>query len=642
MSGIACIYNFDGRPADQEMIRRMSAASAHRGPDGIRHWNDGPVALASLMFWTTPEALRETQPLSDESDALHLIMDGRVDNRAELQAALDSKGAVLRTDTDAELVLRAYQCWGEECPKHIIGDFAFAIWDKPNLSLFCARDILGIKPFYYFQDAGAFLCASELHQLFECPKMPKEPNEGMIGEYLQAMITNCEETLYRGIKRLPPAHCMRVQPGRIRRWRYWDVDPKKAIRYKRDEDYADHLRELFAEAVRCRLRSHGRIGSYLSGGLDSSSIVSMVQHLAREGKSQPNGFETFSMVFPGKACDERRYIDAVVNKWNLQANYYEPNGREASGCLEGVARYRDIPDYPNGLMSEQLRVLAREKGFRVILGGYGGDEWFDGGHFYCADLLRNWRLWALWKQIRSDVPDGGPREYLRVFVRRGLNPVLPNWARPILPGNRLPRYLNDDFARRINLADRMKSRIRKSRFPSLDQFAMYDLLLSGAAAHGYEIDDRGDARLQIEHRYPFNDRRIIEFAMALPDEQRKRQDHQQRFILRQAMFELLPASVGSRGDKADFSHVFPEALESLGGEAFFDSLAIAREGWVNAEEIRVKYRTMTQHYRIGDPEYIAQMWHLWMVFGIEAWFRTVFLNGRITSVPKEQLAPHCA
>src|SRR5476649_2651280 len=148
MSGIAGIYNLDGQPVDRARMQRMTDMMAYRGPDGMGCWIDGPVGLGHAMLHTTPESLREIQPLSDERSALCVTLDGRVDNRSELHAALQSKGQPLRTDTDAELVLQAYACWGEDCPQHILGDFAFAIWDGRNRKLFCARDALGIKPFY--------------------------------------------------------------------------------------------------------------------------------------------------------------------------------------------------------------------------------------------------------------------------------------------------------------------------------------------------------------------------------------------------------------------------------------------------------------------------------------------------------------
>jgi asparagine synthase (glutamine-hydrolysing) len=366
----------------------------------------------------------------------------------------------------------------------------------------------------------------------------------------------------------------------------------------------------------------------------------MVQHLSREGQTQPNGFETFSMVFPGKACDERQYIDAVVGKWNLRANYFEPGEREASGCLEQVTRYRDIPDYPNGLMSYPLKALAREKGFRVVLSGDGGDQWLDGRRYYCADLLRQLRVSALWKQIQFNSPGGSPRDRLRAFLKDGLTPWLPAWARTTLWGDGMPGYMGDDFAHRINLIERRKPAISKMRFRSLAQYEIFESLTSGMEVHAKEIGDRAYSWLKIEERHPLHDRRIIEFATALPGEQR-RSHNQHRLILRQAMRGLLPEEVRNRPDKADFSHIFPEAFEALGAAAVFDSLAIASEGWVKPDDIRLKYREMLQLYRAADPRYMLYTWNLWMVFVIEAWFRTVFLNDRATSELDERSAPHC-
>jgi len=190
VSGIAGIFNLDGRPVDPALLTRMTDVIAHRGPDGAGQWIDGSVGLGHRMLHTTPESLYEKQPLIDETGNLCLVLDGRVDNREELRTALEAKGAKLRTDTDAEMVLHAYECWGEESPKKIIGDFAFAIWDKRDRLLFCARDPLGMKPFHYYTDGRTFLCGSELRQLFEDVTVQREPNEGMVGEYLVSSLTN--------------------------------------------------------------------------------------------------------------------------------------------------------------------------------------------------------------------------------------------------------------------------------------------------------------------------------------------------------------------------------------------------------------------------------------------------------------------
>src|SRR5262245_42090580 len=245
----------------------MTNCIAHRGPDGTGQWVDGPVGFGHQMLSTTPESLHERQPLRDETGDLCLVLDGRVDNRSELKAALEARGARLHDDTDAELVLKSYVVWGEECPKHIIGDFAFAIWDGRKRQLFCARDFFGIKPFYYHIDDSTFRFGSEQHQILEDPAVRRRPNEGMIAEYLASAITNQEETLYQDIRRLPPAHVLIVRAGQVRKQCYWSPDFSKNIRYRTDEQYADHFLSIFKESIRCRLRSVGTVGIALSGGL---------------------------------------------------------------------------------------------------------------------------------------------------------------------------------------------------------------------------------------------------------------------------------------------------------------------------------------------------------------------------------------
>ena len=177
MSGIAGIFNLDGRPVDRELLGRMTDVIAYRGPDRGGIWSDGPVGLGHRMLCTTPESLRETQPLRDERADLCLVLDGRVDNRDELRGALLARGARPRDDTDAELVLRAYEVWGEECPKHIIGDFAFAVWDGRRRQLFCARDAIGVRPFFYHLNGQTFMFGTEVRQFFEDPTVRRRPNE---------------------------------------------------------------------------------------------------------------------------------------------------------------------------------------------------------------------------------------------------------------------------------------------------------------------------------------------------------------------------------------------------------------------------------------------------------------------------------
>src|SRR5579864_8002090 len=309
MSGIAAIYHLDGRPADRGLVGAMLAAVAYRGPDGLNSWIDGPIALGHAMLRTTPEAMGERQPLVDEQTGLALTMDGRVDNRDELTALLEREGLRLRGGTDAEIVLRAYQCWGEEAPAKILGDFAFALWDGRKRQLFCARDVASVQPLFYYCNGRSFICASELHQILADPAVPREPDERVIGMYLTGMLLDPVTTLYRDIRKLEGGCSITVRPGKIDRRRYFDIDSAKRIRYRTDAEYAEHFEAVLGEAVRCRLRNIDGVAAELSGGLDSSLVVGTVQRLFREGVTPAPRFETFSIKFDDPQADERGFIE---------------------------------------------------------------------------------------------------------------------------------------------------------------------------------------------------------------------------------------------------------------------------------------------------------------------------------------------
>lgn len=263
MSGIAGIYYLDGRPVEQVDLHRMLDSMAHRGPDGSGIWTDGPVGLGHRMLWTTPESLHEKLPLKNNTGDLTITADARIDNRDELIPTLNLNGRPRETIPDSEIILAAYEKWGESCPERLLGDFAFAIWEGRKKKLFCARDPVGIKPFFYYFDGKAFYWSSEPRAICEDSKVPKKPNLTLISLYLLNRFDEREETLYQNIYRLPSSHFMVLENGRLRKGQYWDIDPNHAIRYKTDQEYAEHFLSLFKEAIRARLRSHGPVGALL-------------------------------------------------------------------------------------------------------------------------------------------------------------------------------------------------------------------------------------------------------------------------------------------------------------------------------------------------------------------------------------------
>jgi len=609
MSGLTGICNLDGRVGDPAFIERMLGVIAHRGPDGIGHHLDGPISLGSAVLCTTPESLRETQPFYDDLGGFAITLDGRVDNRDELKYAL---GAALRTDTDAELVLRAYQRWGEESPRHILGDFAYVIWDSNARRLFCARDHLGLRPFYYFTDGRVFLWASEPRALFEHPAVPKRPNEGMVAEHLAGDLTNLDETLYEGILRLPPAHFLVVEPSGLRKKRYWHIDPSYQVRYKTDREYLDHFSHTFKETVRCRLRSQAPVAAELSGGIDSSCVVGMCQSLFHDGSVSDLGFETLSLVFPDLPCDETSYLRQIVTFWNLSSNEV-PVLPDPEWYPECASRYLDLPDQPNFHMSDFPAVLAQRKGFRVILTGLGGDDWLTGslGQSRVGRALRRLRSQPSAATVGSLLADG-----MHLLRRR----IIPKFSAPIAP------WIPDAFARRTCLADRVRRQPPDGLFASRAQRDLHARLTNALRIHFLEMKERASARVGVEHRHPFHDRRLIELALALPPEQLWRGD-QPKFVLRQAMKGLVPDAILQRRTKAEFSAASAQVYESDRIAPLFHSSRIAEQGWIDQARVTAMYRESVEKWNQGQKDYLPHILPLNMFLGVELWFRAAFPNG---------------
>ena len=623
MSGICGVCNFDGQPADRSLLQRMTRAISHRGPDRVEHWVDESVAFGHCALQSTPESVYETLPLKDEARNLCLTMDGRIDNRNEIIARLKSHGLNLRDDTDAELVLGSYQLWGPECAERLIGDFAFVIWDNPRRQLFCARDVSGNRPFLYHWNGRRLIFSSELHALFEDFGIPREPNEAMAAEYLAACVTHKEETLYKDILRLPPAHSLTVRNGQLTKRRYWDIGSASEIRYRSDDEYAEHFTEVFKESVRCCLRSSSPVGAYLSGGLDSSSVVSMMSLIRGEEGTTTRGCETFSNVYPGLPCDESRYIRAVVERWDLRANYMDPAEPSFDILRRQTAFYKDICDYPNGAQADPLRALAQQKGFRVLLTGDYGDERLGGSLYYLADFVRRGNPVALLREMEKQGIPLLSRQGLSTLGHYAIAPVLPEVVRKAIRSarNRLaPRrgaleWMDKDFAQRTNVSERLREgnsgqTIRSSK--ALLRMQLED----GGQVHGTEMEDRAAARFGIEQRHPFTDRRMIELSFGLPEDQRLRKN--QKFVLRRAMRGLLPEIVRRRQDKAEFSETLFRAVRRIIASTEHTPWC-EKLGWIDGNRIRILHREMERLHSVGDRAYIRLVWPLWMVCALDIW-----------------------
>ena len=281
MSGIVGLYNLNSRPIDSHMFRKLLSKIAHRGPDGHAIWLNKTVGLGHCMLWTTPESLREKLPLQSRKSGCVITADVRIDNRDTLIKQLGLSGLPVSEITDSQIILSAYEKWGENSPQRLLGDFTFAIWDQQQQKLFCARDHMGCKPFYYVHLPGNFFAfASEIKALLGLPEVSRVLNDDKIAIYLcqlSGLPERSHRTFFKDVYRLLPAHSLSVTKKGVELKQYAEFDPEVYSHLKSEGDFVEAFHERFHEAVACRLRSAYPIVSTLSGAwIHQQSVASHV------------------------------------------------------------------------------------------------------------------------------------------------------------------------------------------------------------------------------------------------------------------------------------------------------------------------------------------------------------------------------
>lgn len=613
MSGFTAIFHRDGRLLDREQLHRMNDAIRHRGPDGAGLWVSGPVGLGHQMLRTTLESLDEVQPAANPRGDLVLVYEGLIDNAEEIRDQARRMHLRVADRTDATAILLAYELWRDECARHLSGDFAFVLWDSVARRLFCARDQLGIRPFYYHLGDRLFACGSELRQLLAHAGIRRDPNEGMAAEYLANAVTSTDETLYRDIRRLPAGHAMTVSEGQHRLWRYWTFDPARQIRYRTGEEYGDALLHEIRSAVRACSRAAGPLAVEVSGGLDSTTVASMARDLAARGELR-GPIETLNIAYPGLDCDEGEWVREADRHWGCQTRRVTFSLQTRAEFDASLAAHQDFPECPNGVMHYPLYRAARAGGSRVLLGGVGGDEVFTGHLFHYADLLKGLEFGALRRHMREDnlgVPG---------LVRFGLRPLAPapvRWASRALR-RRHPHWISSRFANAVALSDRLhRPRFRRGHWQSRAQEEMFRDLTHGWVYHCLETLSRVLAEHGLEYRHPLLRLNVVEFGLAIPEGQRWL-GADTKIALRQAMKGLLPEKIRTRRDKAEYSAIFPAAFSRLDLASVFRSLRLTSLGWIDgrsAARMGSQLDAWTRGAAAGQPE----TWPLWMIFGIERW-----------------------
>jgi asparagine synthase (glutamine-hydrolysing) len=589
----------------------MSAALSHRGADALGVWSSESAGLVHRARWATPESEHEEQPWRCAESELVLTADARIDNRGELFEALGLRASAERVIGDAELIGRAFLRWDLDFCEHLLGVFAVAIWDPSSRRLVCARDPFGVKPLYYHAGARGFAFASEIKGILALDWVPRRLNELRVGTYIESVEDDDRATFYAGIERLPAGHRLQLADGAPALERVFALDHERELPQRSDQDFAHEFRSIFDASVEARLRSRRPVGSLLSGGLDSSSIVCSARaSLARSGKPLP----TFSVVFDAvPECDEREFIEPVVAGGGVEAHFVAGDTLSPLGQLDLVLRHADEPFYGANLyLNWALNAEAARQGVGVILDGTDGDSVVGYGFERLAELAKQGRFPTLIVELAALGPrvQQPRRKLARLFVARplwrDLVGALPRPLRSLTKAGRegeptLSDLVRPDFARRIGLLDHLRelrARVPRPRTPRQEHCQG---LSSGIYAGVFEILDKAACAHGLEMRFPFFDRRLVEFCVALPAGQRLKAGWT-RFILRNAMGGL-PDGVRWRPWKTLLSSSFTRNLLEFDLPARNPSPSEAEmpiDPYIDAQALRARFTHLFENRRPTD------------------------------------------
>lgn len=614
MSGIAAIYHGNGRPIDPKMMVKMVQAMVHRGPDGMTHWVNGTIGFGHCLMHTTPESLQEHQPVSD--GGCWLVWDGRLDNRLELLSALESEEIGCGAQTDPELVLGAYQLWGQQCVERLVGEFAFVVWDERTCTLFGARDRIGLKPFYYCSNGPTLLIASEAKALLRVLEKMPEPDDEMV---LAVLLAECREpdnhrSLFAGIHRLPPGHIMSVKGGQLRIERYWQIDPGKLTIYRQPGAYVEHFLALFTEAVRCRTRSAFPIGCFLSGGLDSSSITAVAASCGAT-------VEAFTAYSDDPLSDERRYARQVCEAAGIRQWELTGTSRNPLKGLDQTLWEVESPLVSTDRNGPALAALLHSRNCRIVFDGEGGDQLLDEDG-YLADLfirtnpirfLRETQRFAQWRGDRF-------KYLLQDTLTTALSARLRACGKRIL--RRVPPWMNQDLARTHHLAVRMCTPRVPIAFPFRCQTVAYEDVLSPYFLLKLELEEREAAFGGRATWYPFLDSRLLEFILSIPWHQFCH-DGQRKWLLRQAMKGALPETIRLRQGKGDWANVMDQSLKSVCRCDPPEPLA-NHSGMIERYIDLWGARQMVQQYLAGRRRV---RWEVWSLIALDHWLQQFWKGG---------------
>ena len=622
MCGIVGVIRNDRSDVDRDVVARMCAAIRHRGPDEEGFYFNGSVGLGMRRL-SIIDLKSGQQPIHNQDRTAWIVFNGEIYNYRELRDKLEKLGHTFYTNSDTEAIVHAYDRYGTDCPKHLRGMFAFAIWDERTQELFLARDRVGKKPLLYAQVNGQFIFGSEFSALLLHPDVSREVHPEAIHHYLSFMCVPAPLTAYRAIRKLEPGHSLRYSKGEIRTERYWQPDFSRKLNLS-EQEAGERTIELLRDAVKVRLMSEVPLGAFLSGGIDSSAVVALMS----EESSTP--VKTFSIGFEEQDFSELHHARRVAE--HVGADHHEfivrPDALEVLPILvehygEPYADSSAIPTY----------YVAREtrKHVTVALNGDGGDESFAGYERYAAMQLaeRYRRIPAPLREVvlrraieaipSSSTQRGRVRDVKR-FIQSASLPKVERYLRWVSVFDAAAKHelYSESFIRQTDEAS--AARLLDPWFARANGASIVDAVLLTDIMTYLPNDllvkvDIATMANSLEARSPFLDHHVMEFAASLPAKYKLR-GLTTKYLLKRVLQKLLPAENLNRrkmGFGVPIGHWLRGKLQPFLRETILADAALKR-GLFKQETVR---RLVEQHAG-GERDYSHQLWTLLM---LELWFQ---------------------
>ena len=624
MCGIAGIFNLEISEAVAESsLRRMLGMIRHRGPDQFGIYLDGPVGLGNARL-SIIDLSGGQQPISNEDGTLWIVFNGEIFNYVELRPELEALGHRFTTNSDTEVLLHLYEEYGPKCLERLNGQFAFAVWNRKDQSLFLARDRLGVRPLFYIRRGGSLIFGSEIKSILGSGEVAAEIDPAVLDQVFTYWASISPTTIFKGIVELPPGHYLKVRKGRCETVEYWDLsfpeshDLGSVRPEKTTQEYTEELASLLIDAAKIRLRADVPVGAYLSGGLDSSLIAAIIRNFTR------NHLDTFSIAFDDPNFDESAWQIRMAKFLGTEHQVLRASHADIGRVFPDVIWHTEVPlmrtaPAPMFLLSK----LVRDSNYKVVLTGEGADEFLGGYDIFKEAKVR--RFWAarpdsrwrplLLQKLYPDITKLGKANVamLAGFFREGLVEVdSPFYSHRLRwrNGRRATRFFSNELKSRINGGAAKADPSFPPNFGKWDPLARAQYLEIKIFLSQYLLSSQGDRMGMahaIEGRFPFLDYRVVAFCNQLPPRLKLRA-LTEKYLLKQLGKRWLPKEIWQRPKRPYRAPIHRSFFNDKTPDYVRDLLSperVREHGFFDPGAVQLLVRKVQEGQSIGETDDMA-------------------------------------